>query len=132
MNEFIRRRSFLKKGTQALATTALFPHLLRAAAPKKKARIGFIGVGLRGRNHVANTLLFPEVDITAICDIDPAAIAQTQQMLSKAGRKAAAAYGKNERDFENMLRRDDLDGVVIATAWVRHIPIAVTTMKAGN
>jgi predicted homoserine dehydrogenase-like protein len=71
----------------------------------KKVRLGFIGVGLRGRNHVQNTLLFPEAEIKAICDIDRAAIQQTQKLLREAGRKEAAVYGKNDHDFENLVKR---------------------------
>ncbi len=124
------RRTFLSSAV-ALTASAFVPEL-GFSQQAKKARIAFIGVGLRGRNHVQNTLVFPEADITAICDIDPKAIAATQALLKKAGRKEAAVYGKNERDYENMLKRDDIDGVVIATPWEWHVPMSVATMKAGK
>jgi len=132
MNQFIPRRNFLKQSATLLTAASLFPGSLLGQKANKKVRIGFIGVGLRGRNHVSNTLLFPEVAITAICDIDPAAIAATQKMLRDAGRKEAAVYGKTDLDFENMVKREDLDGVVIATPWEWHVPMALAAMNAGK
>jgi predicted dehydrogenase len=81
---------------------------------------------------VKNVLQFPEVALTAICHVDPAAIAQTHALLPKADRKEAAAYGKGERDYKNMLKRNDLDGMIIATPWEWHVPMAVATMTAGE
>ena len=126
------RREFIQRSSALLGATTLLPKDLLAARQDKKVRLGFIGTGLRGRNHVSNALQFPEVTIPAICDVDPAAVAQTQALLRKAGRKEAVAYGKGERDYENMLKRTDLDGVIIATPWEWHVPMAVATMQAGK
>ena len=128
----IDRREFIQKSSTAFAATAVFPNILFGKKQKKKVRIGFIGVGLRGRNHVKTTLLFPDVEITAICDIDPDAISQTQKMLREAGRKEAAVYSRNEHDFENLVKREDLDGVIIATPWEWHVPMAVAAMNEGK
>lgn len=130
MANFVNRREFIRQSSTVLAATSLLPDALFGQKAAKKVRIGFIGVGLRGRNHVHNALAFPEVNITAICDIDPTAIAATQKMLREAGRKEADVYGKNEHDFENMVKRDDLDGVIIATPWECHVPMALATMNA--
>ena len=130
----MQRRKFIKNASTLALGGSLAPELLAQNAERtdKKARIAFIGVGLRGRNHVQNTFDFPFAEITAICDIDPSAIAITQKMLRDAGKKEAAVYGKTPRDYENMLLRDDIDGVVIATPWEWHVPMAVATMKAGK
>ncbi|WP_026462921.1 Gfo/Idh/MocA family protein [Adhaeribacter aquaticus] len=128
----IHRRNFIKKSSTAVAAIALLPSMVLGLPKEKKARLGFIGVGLRGRNHVTNTLLFPDAEIIAICDIDPNAIMETQNLLKKAGRKAAAVYGKNEQDFENLVKRQDLDGVVISTPWEWHVPMAIAAMNAGK
>lgn len=133
MENTLHRRNFIKNGAIALASTAVMPNVIFGRQPdEKKVRIAFIGVGLRGRNHVQNTLNFPEVEITAICDVDPNAIAITQKMIQKAGRKEPVVYGKNDHDFENMVKRDDIDGVVIATPWEWHVPMAIAAMKAGK
>ncbi|SDL30984.1 Tat (twin-arginine translocation) pathway signal sequence [Catalinimonas alkaloidigena] len=131
MNYPIQRRDFLRQSSVAAAAAALWPQSLYAQ-PDKKVRLGFIGVGLRGRNHVHNALGFADVEIPAICDVDPEAIAATQKLIRESGRKEAAAYAKGDHDFERMLKRDDLDGVIIATPWEWHVPMAVATMKAGK
>ncbi|MBO9637645.1 MAG: Gfo/Idh/MocA family oxidoreductase [Siphonobacter aquaeclarae] len=131
-NDTQHRRHFLKNSAMAAAGAAFFPHILKAVPNDRKVRLGFIGVGLRGREHVRNSILFSQVEINAICDIDPAAVEKAQKMLRDSGRKEAAVYGKGERDFENMVKREDLDGIVIATPWEWHVPMAVSAMKAGK
>jgi len=129
----IRRRDFLKTTGLGLAGATLLSVDLLAQHQDRRVRLGFIGVGLRGRNHLQNVIAsFPEVDVTALCDTDPDALAKSQAMLRKAGRKEAAAYGKGERDFENLVKRDDVDGVIIATPWEWHVPMAVAVMKGGK
>ena len=98
----------------------------------RKARIGFIGVGLRGRNHLGVILRRDDVEIPAICDIDPDAISASQKMIREFGYPDAAVYTGSEKAFEEMLERDDIDGVIIATPWLWHTRMAVAAMKAGK
>ncbi len=132
MNHPVRRREFIRQSSMVVAATSLFPRSIFGQKAEKAVRLGFIGVGGRGRNHLHNALAFPEVSIPAICDIDPAAIAASQKMLRGVGRKEAAVYGKNDHDFENMVKRQDLDGVIIATPWEWHVPMSLATMNAGK
>ncbi len=127
------RREFIKTTALTGAAATVFPTFLTGAkAPKATVRLGFIGVGLRGRNHVQQALFRDDVVIPAICDLDPASIAATTELIKKAGRPVPEAYSKGDKAFEQMLKRDDLDGVVIATPWEWHVPMAVATMKAGK
>ncbi len=127
------RRDFIKTTALTGAAATVFPTFLTGAkAPKATVRLGFIGVGMRGRNHVQQALFRDDVVIPAICDVDPASIAATNALFQKAGRPLPEAYGKGDKAFEQMLKRDDLDGVVIATPWEWHVPMAVATMKAGK
>ncbi|GAB3965650.1 Gfo/Idh/MocA family oxidoreductase [Spirosoma terrae] len=132
------RRSFLRTAALSTAAAPFMPSFYTTStagnlrAPLNKVRLGFIGVGLRGRSHVQQALYRPDVDITAICDISADSIAKTNAMIEKAGRKAPVAYSKGDEAFKDMLKRDDIDGVVIATPWEWHVPMAVATMKAGK
>ncbi|MHA8049795.1 Gfo/Idh/MocA family protein [Aquirufa sp. ROCK-SH2] len=129
----MKRRNFISKSLLYTSSAALFPTILKAKPiEQKKVRLGFIGVGLRGRNHLEMAMFRPDVEIVAICDIDPKAIASAQKMIASKGRTAAAVYQKNEKDFENLVKRDDIDGVVIATPWEWHVPMALATMKEGK
>ncbi len=129
----MNRRNFLQKSTLAAAATGIAPVLkTRNPAPADKVRLGFIGVGMRGRNHVEQAIFRPDVEINAICDINPASVVATKALLKKAGRKEPVFYTAGKEDFLNMVKRDDLDGIVIATPWEWHVPMAVAVMKGGK
>lgn len=129
----MKRRNFISKSLLYTSSAALFPKILTGATiEQKKVRLGFIGVGLRGRNHLEMAMFRPDVEVVAICDIDPKAIATAQKMIASKGRPEAAVYQKGEKDFENLVKRSDIDGVVIATPWEWHVPMALATMKEGK
>ena len=94
-------------------------------------QIGFIGTGLRGRNHVNNLLDHPKVQCVAICDIDPDAIKRASQIIETKGQQKPKIYGDHERAYEDMLAKENLDAVVIATNWRWHTPMSLTAMEAG-
>ena len=128
----LSRRNFLQK-TVAVSSVALFPSILtNAKEPEKKVRLGFIGTGSRGRNHIEQALYRSDVEIVAICDTDPDSISKAVAQIEKAGRKVPVLYQEGDEDFLNMVKRDDLDAVIIATPWEWHTPMAVATMKAGK
>ncbi|MEJ7829645.1 MAG: gfo/Idh/MocA family oxidoreductase, partial [Segetibacter sp.] len=83
----MNRRRFLKNNIVAGTGVALAPSfaLGKGFAPDKQARIGFIGVGLRGTNHLKNLLRRKDVLIPAICDIDPERIKIALDLIAKAG-----------------------------------------------
>ncbi|GAB3880555.1 Gfo/Idh/MocA family protein [Spirosoma agri] len=132
------RRSFLRTAALSSAAVPLIPSLFTSAMAGdqppalSKVRLGFIGIGARGRNHLQQALFREDVEVTAICDIDPKAIARANAMIEKAGRKTPVAYSTGDEAFLQLLKRDDIDGVVIATPWEWHTPMAVATMKAGK
>lgn len=125
----MNRRDFINVGL-ASSSIPFINFEAKAAAPKVK--LAFIGVGLRGRSHVEQVLYREDVEVVAICDVDPDAIKRTLAMTQKAGRKDPATYSKSDTDFINMLKRDDIDGVVISTPWEWHVPMSVESMKAGK
>jgi predicted dehydrogenase len=96
-----------------------------------KIYMGFIGVGLRGEEHIRNAMSMEGVEITAICDIDPLRIQIAQDLIISKGRKPAETYSDGDYAFLKMLGRGDLDAVIIATPWEWHAPMAVASMKAG-
>jgi hypothetical protein len=97
-----------------------------------RVRIGLIGVGARGSEHVRILLAIDNVELKAVCDIDAKKVADAQKRARDAGAKEPAGYTQGERDFENLCRRDDLDLVMIATPWDWHVPMAVSAMENGK
>ncbi len=117
------------------AGIALLPNLTLGNGLSKgsqKLRVGVIGVGLRGTNHLNNLLKREDVVVIAICDIDPNRIQIAQDHIQKAGQKKAKTFGKNEHDYKNLLALTEIDAVVIATPWLWHTKMAVDAMKAGK
>jgi hypothetical protein len=45
--------------------------------------------------------------------------------------KAPKAYTGSDRAFDEMLKNEVLDAVIIATPWEWHVPMAIASMKAG-
>ncbi|TAJ12871.1 gfo/Idh/MocA family oxidoreductase [Marinilabiliaceae bacterium JC017] len=135
MENSFNRRKFIQTG--AVAGAGLWLGAGSALGQKKKKKgdkvnIGFIGVGLRGRNHLRNILLRDDVHIPAICDIDPNSVAEANKMIAKYNHPKVDVYSDGEYAFLKMLERPDIDGVIIATPWLWHSRMAVAAMKAGK
>jgi predicted dehydrogenase len=131
------RRNFLKTATAAGAGIIMTPQISKAGALKQKknrdeVNIAFIGVGGRGRGHLKRAAMTEGVKITAFCDIDQRAVRITQKLLKAQGHPEAEVYSDGEYAFEELLKRDDVDGVIISTPWLWHTKMAVATMKAGK
>src|ERR1700748_1413719 len=81
------RRKFVKDITLATAGLAMLnPDKLFAGPADRKVRLGFIGTGLRGENHISLALRRSDADIVAICDVDDKMLQRTTAMISKSGK----------------------------------------------
>ena len=100
--------------------------------PMGKVRIGIIGVGGRGSSLLGNLLDIEKVEIKAVCDIVPQRVEAARDQVRKKGQPDPAGFAKNETDFENLCKRDDVDVVYIATPWEWHTPMALAAMKSGR
>ena len=133
MTKKIGRKDFIKKVTAAGIGTAVFPSILTSDNYRKeKLRIGFIGTGLRGQWLLDLASKRSDVDVPAICDIDNYMVQRSLKILSRNGRKKPVVYSKGERDYVNLIKRDDLDAVIIATPWEWHHEMAVASMNEGK
>jgi predicted dehydrogenase len=96
----------------------------RAQGADGRLRLGFIGVGNRGSQLLAATLPNEDVDVVALCDVyEP----YLKQQAAKVGG-TVAAYS----DFRELLKRDDLHGVVIATPDHWHAVQTIMACDAGK
>lgn len=127
------RRTFIKGATLAGLGLYLAPASGLAWEVKKPVvKIGLIGTGGRGCSHLSLLLKRNDVEVPAICDIDPQSIKDAQALFAKAGKKDPQVYTGSEWAWEKLLQRSDLDGVVIATPWLWHTRMTVGAMKAGK
>jgi predicted dehydrogenase len=100
--------------------------------PRPVVRVGLIGHGGRGTSLLHDLLGIPGVAVNAVCDIVKDRVESAQAEVEKAGQKRPAGYSAGEHDFENLVKRDDLDVVYIPTPWRWHVPMAVAAMEAGK
>lgn len=131
------RRNFIKAGTLAAAGAAgmtMIPHGLRAEAqkaPLEKVRIGFIGVGLRGRNHLALALRREDMEVVAICDIQDEPLEKARQMCLRTNKAMPTEYTGSLDAYKRLLDREKIDAIIISTPWEYHRDQAVDAMLAG-
>ena len=122
MNRFTRR-SFLKGAAAA-------PYVITSAAlgtqdtppASERVLLGHIGVGNRGRSLMRGFMQCQGAQCVAVSD------------AYKTRRDACATLikGKAYADFRDLLAREDIDAVVVATQDHWHVPIAVAAAKAGK
>lgn len=94
----------------------------------KKIGIGFIGVGGRGRGLLSTILNVDDVKVLAVSDIYPERIEKAIEVVKEKAGNTPDGY----EDYHELLMRDDIDAVVIASTWITHIKIAVDVMLAGK
>ncbi len=128
----MKRREFINNTAAIAAGVTLLPNIHTIKRnDDKKARLAFIGTGMRGAYLLKEAVSQGFTEVIAVCDIDPTAINNVKQTIKDYNAKEPAYY-TGERDFEKIVRRDDVDGVVIATPWQWHYPMTMASLKAGK
>jgi len=95
----------------------------------EKIRVGFIGMGGRGRGLLTAILhKFKDVEVAAICDLYPD---RMEKGISIVREKAGYAC-KGYENYRDLLNDPDINTVVIPAYWEGHVPLAVESMKAGK
>ena len=129
------RRDFVKKTAIIGAGITIAPSLTfgnNSESSEDRLNVAFIGVGLRGTNHLNNVLLREDVNVVAICDIDERRNTIALEMIAKAGQKKPKVFGENDYDYRNMLKLSKIDAVIISTPWLWHTRMAKDSMRAGK
>ena len=102
-----------------------------AVAPSSRITMGAIGMGGQGFGGDLEVFLAsPDARVLAVCDVDAS-------RRERAAKRVQAAY-KQERpadaynDFREVLSRDDIDAVLIATPDHWHAVISIQAAQAGK
>jgi len=125
----IRRRRFLASAGSGLGLCALpsAPALARPVAPSEAIRIGIIGCGERGSQHLSDLLTREKMpganlEVTGVCDI-------YEPRLESSHRQSHATA---HRDYRELLDRKDVDAVVIATPDHWHARMCLDAIATGK
>ncbi len=132
MSHVIHRRNFIKHTAAAGLALSLSNNYIKAFASEKanKVRVGMIGVGLRGQNHLELMLNRNDVDVIALADPDEGMMSGALSLINKAGKPAPITFANGNYDYQNLLKRDDIDAVIIATPWEWHAKQTIDAMNA--
>ncbi|MBD0331413.1 MAG: Gfo/Idh/MocA family oxidoreductase [Chitinophagaceae bacterium] len=125
----MKRREFVKNTAVAAAGFAVLP---KTVFTSKRIRLGVVGTGLRGQDHIELTLRRSDVEIVSICDIDDRMLKMALDIFSKANKPAPKIYTGNNYAYKNLLKQKDIDAVIIATPWEWHTPMSVDALQAGK
>ncbi len=124
--EMLTRRDVLKGalaafGVPYVITSAALGNRSRSAA-SERVTLGHIGVGGRGSSLLRG--------FRSCRDAQPVAVADPYR--DRRERWAKKIGGSAYVDFRQLLARDDIDAVVVATPDHWHVPIAVAAARAGK
>jgi hypothetical protein len=116
----VNRRKFIQGAVVSSAILG-FPAITQSKSPNGKLAVGMIGVGGRGRSHVAACR---NEQVVALCDVN-------KKNLDGAARfpwcKGARTY-KDFRDFYEKI--DDIDAVVVSTTEHTHAFATLPALQA--
>jgi len=139
----LTRRVFLRHAGASAGAALAFPAIVPAsslgapgrAAPSDRITLGFIGIGKQGEGHVRGLLRHREVQVIGICEVyrkfRDMAVNMARQAY--AGRRGQGTYAgcKGYNDYREMLQRDDMDAVLIATPDHQHALPTLLAARAG-
>ena len=129
----IDRRSFLRRTAGVAALPILIPASSRraqgAVAANERIAMGAIGIGGRGSYDLQWFMQNPDVQFVAMCDARRDRRDAAKSLIDNAyGNSDCATY----RDLRDMLARDDIDAVLIATSDRWHSLASIMAMRAGK
>lgn len=94
----------------------------------KKAKIGVIGLGVRGGWLVRHLLVkMQEMVITAVCDLYEDRVQAAADVVEQAGFPRPFETA----DYRKLLDPALVDGVLVISSWDSHVPIVLDALRAG-
>jgi len=92
-------------------------------AYKTKIKLGVIGLGWPGNEHLKAAAVTDEIEITALCDKNKKLLAQRAETFS---------IGDTYTDYKKMLKEADIDAVSVCLPNFLHSPISCDALNAGK
>ncbi|HLF65044.1 MAG TPA: Gfo/Idh/MocA family oxidoreductase [Saprospiraceae bacterium] len=134
------RRKFIRQAISTAIVTGTTPALLHAAVdrtielktvrPQKRysandnVNIAIIGMGIMGFNNAETSSHVPGVKIVGVCDLYTGRLDRAREVLGK-----ELLVTKN---YKELLDRNDIDAVIVATGDHWHDRIAIEAMQKGK
>ncbi|WKB81980.1 Gfo/Idh/MocA family oxidoreductase [Cellulophaga lytica] len=135
----ISRRGFITKTALATGAITILPrHIFGRGfvAPSDRVNIGFIGLGKQSRGLANNFVGVTNSQIVAACDVWSTKNEWFKGTVNKiyADKRNQNSYNgvSTYTNYKELLNRNDIDAVVIATPDHWHAIQAIDAMKAGK
>jgi predicted dehydrogenase len=125
----MQRRQFIRQSALTAAGLILLPRIAKSSAASERVRIGIVGLGGMGTEHLKWFAALPDVEVVALCDVDKDHLDTALKTLSglKSDSKA-----EGYSDFRRVLDRKDIDAISCATPDHWHAQIATLAFQAGK
>jgi hypothetical protein len=81
---------------------------------------------------VGSALNIEFAEVVAVCDLRDDRAKRAADLCVEQHRQRPAVYSGTEHIWEQMVDREDLDAVYIATPWAWHVPMALRTLERGK
>lgn len=127
----LRRKFITQTGLTAAAMTVLPSINTYAETKAEKVRLGIIGTGLRGQNHLDLILRRADTELVAICDINNKMLEAAKAMIVKSGKAMPQVFTGDPYAWKKMITKHQLDGIIIATPWEWHKEMIIGSIQAG-
>jgi len=129
----IGRRGFLGA---AAAFAILKPQIVRGMQANSAVRVGLLGCGGRGSNHVETILKNTDARFTVVADMFQDRVDAGKQLVDKlSAAKGHAGISKTfagPKAYQEIAESKDVDAIVIATPPYFHVEHLATVVAAGK
>lgn len=126
----MNRRDLIAAAAATGGALALPTPTVASSRASGRLRLGMIGVGMRGRVLLRELVRRDDVEVAGLCDIDAFTLNEALKQFTEAGKPAPRLHTGSNEAWREMLASADLDGVIIATPWELHAPMAIAAMRA--
>lgn len=123
MNTNIKRRNFIKQ-TSLGAAVSTFYITKQAQSANETINIGCIGTGGRCQRLMRDLAHIPNTKVTAVCDVWDHHLEMAKNRADK--------NAMTTKHYEDVLNKNDIDAVIIATPNHWHVPMVVDACEAGK
>jgi predicted dehydrogenase len=133
----ISRRKFLKRAAGAAVGAIGFPYFVPSSALGKagnvaasnRIAVGCVGVGPQGTGVMHNFLAQKDARVVAICDLKKQRREAVREIVNKHYQDTSCVVCE---DFRDLVARDDIDVVLVATTDHWHVLVSLAAVRSGK